>query len=212
MYPIDSGTQLLEFQESQMSLRQVAVNLVFQTGLFVALSVCWTSSARSDFNEGSFEARDLASEKGPPDKSNRMEEILVWKLSEELKLNSRDEKKVSELIRQLNEEKSQRASEIEALQVKMSTDLPPSEAKSLLRTYEKALKTYNQISVDEIQRVQKILDPQKSMRYFAVKGGLSQRIRAILGYNSRSEKHTKAEVDILEKTEKLPEPKIIEDP
>jgi vacuolar-type H+-ATPase subunit I/STV1 len=212
MYSRDSGAQIAEFQESQMSLRFMKWDLFLKWGLFVILNNVSLSQIRAETNDRALAERELASEKAPLDKSNRMEEILVWKLSEELKLNGRDEKKVSELIRQLNEEKSQRATEIEALQIQMSAELSASEAKNLLRNYQRALKAYNQISVDEIQRVQKILDPQKSMRYFAVKGGLSQRIRAILGYNSRSDKHPKADIENPEKIEKLPDPKIIEDP
>jgi hypothetical protein len=141
-----------------------------------------------------------------------MEEILVWKISEDLKLSTKDEKKVSDLIRALNQEKSDRAQSIESLQKKMSAEVSPTDAKELLKLYKKELSAYNDLSIEEIARVQKILSPQQTVRYFSVKAGLSQKIRAILGYNSRTDHKAKNEAAPAEKAEHLPEPKIIEDP
>ena len=148
------------------------------------------------------------------DRSGRVEEILVWKISEELKLAPKEEKKISEMIRNLNIEKSEKALVIENLQQKMSGELSAKDSKSILAQYKKALADYNQLSIDEIQRVQKILSLPQSVRYFSVKAGLSNKIRAILGYNSRNEHHTSSDVPAVnaEKAAPLPEPKIIEDP
>ena len=149
----------------------------------------------------------------PPstDRSGRVEEILVWKISEELKLAPQEEKKVSDLIRSLNAQKADKAQKIEDLQQKMSTGVSLSESNTLLHTSQKLLTEYNQISIEEIQKVQKILSAQQSVRYFAIKAGLSNKIRAILGYNTRSRGHSEAN-PANEKNPSLPEPKIIEDP
>jgi len=122
---------------------------------------------------------------------NRMEDLFLWKISEELKLTVKEEKELTKLIQELNQKKTK---------ISRNMDLLVANSKSThLEKYRNLLTEYNQISVLELDGVKKILGPEKTMKYFFVKNELSQKIKVMLSGGSEKGKKN------------LPEPKVIEE-
>jgi hypothetical protein len=142
-------------------------------------------------------------------RSTRVEELFIWKISEELKLSVKEEKDVSSLIKELNQRKSEANEKIEDLVQKQATSGDTS-APAFLKDYKAAINNYNKISVDEIDRVQKLLPKAKAARYFVVKSDLSKRIRSLLALPEHVRDHT-IEKPKGEQSQPLADPKIIEE-
>ena len=145
--------------------------------------------------------------------NSRVEELFVWKLSEELKLTVKEEKEITVMISELNQKKAQSNEKLDGLIQKMSQLLAHESASkelaATLKEYRKALSDYNAISNQEIDQVTKILNLEKSLKYFVVKSDLSRRIRGLLSMpdhrNPRWQEPGKSE------TQSLGEPKVIEE-
>lgn len=129
---------------------------------------------------------------------NRMEELFIWKLSEELKLNVKEEKEITKLIQELNQKKAKISQNMDQL---MTSAKDHKHQKEFLAKYRVNLAEYNQISLTEFDGVQKILGSEKTLQYFSVKNDLSQKIKQMLSGSNGPEKDKK----------QLPEPKVIEE-
>lgn len=139
---------------------------------------------------------------------NRVEDLFIWKISEELKLSVKEEKEITNLIKDLNDKKAAVSEQIQKIIFEMAKS--PEKNKKLLLDYRLALKRYNDISIEELDRLQKILSAEKSTQYFVVKSDLSQKIRSVLAVSSDKQTEMKA-LDKKKETGPLPDPKIIEE-
>lgn len=142
-------------------------------------------------------------------KANRVEELMIWKISEELKLSVKEEKDLSALIKSLDEEKSASSEKIDSLIQQLATEKEEKIPK-LMSQYRAALNKYNSISIDEFNKIQKILPKNKAAKYFVIKADLTKKIRNLLalGDRPRDRVHEKPK---LEKQAPLADPKIIEE-
>lgn len=127
---------------------------------------------------------------------NRVEELFLWKIAEELKLNVKEEKEVSQLVRDLNNKKLKLNQEMDQL-INRAKD--GKRLKELAIEYRRKINDYNQISIAEFDGIQKILGQEKTLKYFVVKNDLSQKIKQLLSGAPEKEKKP------------LPEPKVIEE-
>lgn len=121
----------------------------------------------------------LAESAAPPNR-NRMEELFLWKVSEDLKLSVSEDKALSDFVKDLNK---RRNSANEAVQTTLKKIAEASDAKSsekALADYKKKIKSYNDLSIEEIDRMKKILGPQRASKYFTIKNDLSNRIKTLL--------------------------------
>lgn len=139
-------------------------------------------------NANSFSSMNLDSSASQA-RSSRIEELFVWKISEELKLSVKEEKDLSNLIYELNRQKMQANDDIDEIVKKLSEVDSEKNQRQLLREYRAALGKYNKISTDEVDRIQKLLTPGNSAKYFVVKAELSKKIRNLL--SSQDHLHTR---------------------
>lgn len=115
----------------------------------------------------------------------RLEELFIWKISEELKLPVDVEAPFAEASRALNREKARAnldlAKSLEALnqaqnanksRVRIETNLA-------LRRYEKALKTYGALPLREVSRMRAILGTERLGRYLIVKSQMAEKLLAL---------------------------------
>lgn len=131
---------------------------------------------------------------------NRLEEFLIWKMSDELKLTSKEEKEFSKIIKELNSKKNNLNSEL-ALQLKKVAEAKESsERKKFLKSYRKALSDYNGLSVEEFDRMQGLLGDEKLSAYLLFKQDLGDKLKNML---------TNSEAQEFKQIKELPEPKVI---
>jgi hypothetical protein len=130
---------------------------------------------------------------------NKVEELFIWKISDELKLSVPEEKSLAELIRTLNQRRTRVNEDLQETLKKMSSAQSSSEREKTLAEHRKLLKSYSDLSIEEADRVQKIFGTEKASRYFVLKNDLTNRLKTML-----AAPETKT-------AEKLGPPKIIEE-
>jgi len=128
--------------------------------------------------------------------NDRVEQLFLWKISEELKLSVKEEKEITSLIQGLNQKKSTLNKELDSI----STEFKDAKNKEpLLKKYRSLLMEYNQISLNELDGVQKILGKTKTMQYLYLKTDFTMKIKSLFSAAEKEKKTT------------LPDPKVIEE-
>lgn len=115
----------------------------------------------------------------------RLEELFIWKMTEELKLPVEKEASFSDAVRSLNREKSKanselasaledigRAQSIEKSKVRAATE-------KAVKRYEKAWRAYGDLPLKEVQRLKKILGPELLGQYLIAKAQMAEKLKAL---------------------------------
>lgn len=134
----------------------------------------------------------------PKNSANKIEDLFLWKVSDELKLSTSEEKKFSELYKKLSKKKS----DLAHAHSEMMTRLPKTEGKdlkTLLANYRANLTESNKLPIEEFDGIKKLLGEERLAKYLQVKWDLNNKVKALL-----SEKTEKKESE-------LPPPKVIEE-
>ncbi len=122
-------------------------------------------------------------------------------MSDELSLKPADEKKMGDLIKTLNQRKSDLNSDMQLSLQKMKV-AKTAEAKSVeLAQYRKKLEAYNQVSMEEFDKMKSLLGPDKMIQYLHIKQDITNRLKNLLANPEGSSLKKPA----------LPAPKIIEE-
>ncbi|UXR64750.1 hypothetical protein EZJ49_00580 [Bdellovibrio bacteriovorus] len=135
------------------------------------------------------------------EKRNQLEELLIWKMSDELKLNTTEEKKFSDIVREINKKKAQFNQELQASVEKMSKAATEKAKDEELVTYRKSLQNYGRMSEEEFDKLKPLLGPERMVQYLQIKQDLTNRIKTMLTNPEGSPKEVKP----------LPSPKLIEE-
>ncbi len=138
----------------------------------------------------------------PTVKKNSVEDIFIWKVSDELKLSAAEEKKFADIHRDLNKQKLQFATQLQKLsfQSKENPQLPQSQASNIIKNYKKTLIAYNDLSLQELDKMKALLGDKKFLDYLAIKQDINLKLKSlVLGEESKA------------KPAKLPPPQIIEE-
>lgn len=135
-------------------------------------------------------------------KRNQLEELFIWKMSDELKLTSSEEKKFTEIVKNLNKKKAELNQSLQASIEQMGKAPTVKKKEEELNHYRKDLQTFNRLSEDEIDQMKILLGVERTVRYLQFKQDIANRIKATL-----------ANPDSPLKVEKkvLPPPKVIEE-
>lgn len=130
---------------------------------------------------------------------NKLEELLIWKMSDELKLNSVQEQEFAGVIRTLNSSKSAYAKDLQKSLEAMSKMKDAKSKEKELEVYAQTLKKLNQIAESEIKDMKRVLGVEKLVEYLLLKQDIAARIKSSLTNSPESTK-----------VKELPSPKIIE--
>lgn len=131
-------------------------------------------------------------------KKTYIEDIFIWRMSDELNLSASDEKKFTEIHKDLNKKKSDLNKEIQEITQSLSN---PNEAK--VKHLRKVIQSYNQISIEEFDSMKKLLGIKKFAEYLQVKLELTSRVKSLLSGEKVNDKEKK------EEGAKLPPPQVI---
>ena len=147
----------------------------------------------------SFSIHSFSSNNEVEIKKTHLEDIFIWKISDELKLSVQQEKKFTEINRTLNKKKSEINKKIQqAVQ-----GLNAKSSESTLIKYKKLLLDYNQLSISEFDAIKQLLGTKKFISYLKIKNELTTKIKSIL----ISEKSNSDKLETSNKP--LPPPKVI---
>jgi hypothetical protein len=131
-------------------------------------------------------------------KENKIEELFIWKISDELKLSIPEERKFSELFRTLSKKKSDLAKEQDEIVTRLAKAHEKNQ-KDFLKRYREILVEANKLPTVEFDEVKKLLGEDRVGKYLQVKRDLTNKVKNLL-----SEKTEKKESE-------LPPPKVIEE-
>ena len=138
----------------------------------------------------------------PTPKKNSVEDIFIWKVSDELNLSASEEKKFADIHRDLNKQKTLLSMQLQKLsfQSKDNPELSKARASEVIKDYKKTLTAYNNLSLQELEQMKSLLGDKKFLDYLAIKQDINLKLKSlVLG------EETKA------KPTKLPPPQIIEE-
>jgi len=146
-----------------------------------------------------------------PKENSRVEELMIWQISESLDLPVKLEAKLSQLIHELNSKKSELSRNVETSLKALEGQKDAAATQLALRQYRRALQAYGDISLQEVDRMRELLGHQKAAQYFLVKGNFTNRIRQLLGSGQRLDAPNSMEQGRSDRTGPLSEPKLIEE-
>ena len=130
-------------------------------------------------------------------RKTHLEDIFIWKMSDELKLTAHEEKDFTEISKILNKNKSELNHKIQE-QTQLLTE---NSTESELKQFKKLLQQYNEISIVEFDSIKKLLGPKKFINYIKIKSELNSKMKSILIGEKIADKK--------ENISKLPAPKVI---
>lgn len=113
------------------------------------------------------------------DKKNQLEELFIWKTSDELKLSAAEEKKFTDLVKSLNKKKSELNQSLHDSVDKIA-GAKTKEKEAELAKYRKDLGAYNKISEEEFDKLKVILGTERLAQYLKLKQDLTGRIKTML--------------------------------
>lgn len=128
----------------------------------------------------------------------KFEDLFIWKISDELKLTQKEEKVVAEIVKDTNKKKQQSNSELEALYKKMNEETTESGKKTAFNKIRALHKAQLNITLEELDRLNKGVGLKRLGQYLEVKRDLSEKIKNVWSQPDK-------------KNEKLPPPKVIEE-
>lgn len=109
-------------------------------------------------------------------KKSHLEDIFIWKMSDELKLTANEEKQFTDIHRALNKKKSELNKKIqESIQ-----SLKEKDGEAALKAYKKLIQDYNQLSITEFDSIKNLLGAKKFISYIKIKNELTSKVKSIL--------------------------------
>lgn len=135
------------------------------------------------------------------EKRNQLEELLIWKMSDELKLNPVEEKKFTEIVKSLNTKKAELNQNLQSSIDKMSKASSSKLKEEELARYRKVLQNYSRVAEEEFDRLKPLLGAERMTQYLVIKQDLTNRIKTMLANPDSNSKGSKT----------LPQPKLIEE-
>lgn len=111
---------------------------------------------------------------------NKTEEIYIWKLSDELKLSATEEQTFSDFIREMNRRRYGLNQAIQDNIAMMSKVKSKSEKEKLLLAHKNLLKNFNEINLDEVEKISKMLGAEKGTQYFVLKNEMNSKFKELL--------------------------------
>lgn len=120
-------------------------------------------------------------------------------MSDELALNPGEEKKFSEMVKDLNQRKADHSQQMQRALEEMKSAKSDKDKSLALTRYKRALQKYNELSEEELLKMQKQLGVSRTVQYLQVKQDLTNRLKSLLANPEAASKKTE-----------LPPPKVIE--
>lgn len=115
-----------------------------------------------------------------------MEELFIWKVSDELKLSVPQEKSFSKIIQTLNERRAQVNDNLQDVIRQLAESKTIKEKEKLLTEQKRLLRSYNELSLEEAEKVQKLFGIDRTAQYFVLKNDLTNRLKTALMTSDKS--------------------------
>ena len=145
--------------------RNLSLNSVLK--LFL-LSVVVSASAAPAFADSTSKER------------SRLEELFIWKTSEELKLDPKVEIKFTETIHSLNTRRRAANTKMDAALASLAQAKTKDQAEKALNAHRAALREVQAVQTTEIEKLRPLLGPEKLAQYIVVKSSILEKLKTML--------------------------------
>jgi hypothetical protein len=115
--------------------------------------------------------------------STRFDDLVIWKLTDELKLNADQEKRFNETLRSLNIRKKSANDHLADALIDLKNNLEnksPKKISTALAKYRSALSSTQKIQIAELEELQKVLGQKKLAEYLVSKNEVLSRLTEAL--------------------------------
>jgi len=110
----------------------------------------------------------------------RLEELFIWKTSEELKLAPATEQKYNETIKALNVRRREANAKMDAALSALAKAKSKAEAEKALAEHKAALRDVQSTQTAEIDKLRPLLGPEKLAQYIVVKSSILEKLKSML--------------------------------
>lgn len=124
----------------------------------------------------------------PEKNRQRLDELFLWKLSESLSLKPEEEAQLKKVMKDIKEERARRAAEVEDAVKGMQGETDAPKRAELLSQYRAKLSRLNEMQLDELDQLEKILGPARMPDYILAKEKMVDRIKDVLADSTRDKK------------------------
>jgi hypothetical protein len=112
--------------------------------------------------------------------TSRFDELVIWKITDALKLDAETEQRFDQTLRSLNARKKTAAEALDAAGNALKKTTSTKDAEQKLARYRSALASSQKLQVIEIEEVQKLLGVKKAAEYLALKSEITDKIKEAL--------------------------------
>lgn len=121
---------------------------------------------------------DSAQESSP--KKSQIDDVFLWKVSDQLKLSLKKEKELSEILKNSNQAKASLNLKIQDTIDSLSKIKEEKKRKLLLSEYRRQLKAHSDLNLKELDQLQKVLGEKDLAQYLVLKQEFAEKIKNLL--------------------------------
>jgi hypothetical protein len=111
---------------------------------------------------------------------SRIEELFIWKASEELKLGAAEEAKFSAAVRSFNAKRRTANAKMDEALAQLAKAKTKAEADSALNAHRAALRGVQSVQTAELDQLRPLLGSQKLAQYLVVKNSILEKLKSVL--------------------------------
>lgn len=111
---------------------------------------------------------------------SRLEELFIWKASEELRLQPEQESKFADTIRDLNARRRKATDALETTIAALANVKSKAESEKLIAIYRNQLRDVHAVQLAEFDQVKKVIGPEKLAKYLVVKNNLTDKLKSLI--------------------------------
>lgn len=121
---------------------------------------------------------------------SRLEELFLWKISDNLSLSTNEEEQFRQNFKRLNEKKSKASQDLDRLMGELEKPQDKKALSQRLEEYSKSLSSYNNVQIEEAKIMRKTLGDKRFAQYLVLKRDLNQKLKNMLSSPSRPESNS----------------------
>ncbi len=110
----------------------------------------------------------------------RLEELFIWKTSEELKLAPAEEQKFTDIIHDLNKRRREANARMDSAVSSLANAKTKAEAEKALGAHRAALRETQNLQNAELDRLRPLLGPEKLAKYVLAKSSILEKLKTML--------------------------------
>lgn len=153
--------------------------LVIVSSLFLISFGVDSFGQESTFSADETPSMQRSMSSSPTDR-NRFEEMFIWKMSEELDLEVKEEKKLSEIIKTNNRLRAKISLDTEEVLKRLGSAKNKNERELLLGQYKKLLAQNSQLLLNEVDQLNREIGIDKAAKYFVLKNEMAQKLKSLV--------------------------------